>query len=134
MPRSQATLQAEEPRPLAPQSGNAQTLPVLNHNDLAHLEDRVGTPSEKSTSSEDSNYKNIVNFEDLEDLHKPLDWPASKKITTTLLYGFTTAGATWASSIYSVATGTVAEEFGVGEVVSTLGLTLTRNFRSKLSL
>jgi hypothetical protein len=57
MPRSQATLQVGEPRHLAPQSDNAPTLPVLNHSDLAHLEDRVGTLSKKPTSSEDLNYK-----------------------------------------------------------------------------
>jgi hypothetical protein len=36
----------------------------------------------------------------------------------------TTAAATLASSIYSSATKAIAEEFGVGDVVSTLSLSL----------
>ena len=47
-----------------------------------------------------------------------------KKIATTLLYGLTTAGSTWASSIYAPTTEQIAEEFEVSEIVSTLGLTL----------
>ena len=45
-------------------------------------------------------------------------------MTTTLLYGFTTAGATWASSIYSAATLPIETHFHVSHTVSTLGLTL----------
>jgi hypothetical protein len=121
---SQAIPHVEEHRAPTPKSDSIQALPTLNHNDPVRLEDQVGTTSEKPPSSEDSNSKNIVDFESPEDPYKPLNWPTSKKITTTLLYGFTTAGATWASSIYSVAIGTIAEEFEAGEVVSTLGLTL----------
>lgn len=68
--------------------------------------------------------KDIVNFDSLDDTMNPINWPFHKKVITTMLYGLTTGGATWASSIYSVATSPISSEFRLGEIVSTLGLTL----------
>jgi hypothetical protein len=66
----------------------------------------------------------LVNYDGEDDPYSPLNWPRKRKIITTILYGLTTAGSTWMSSIYSPATDAVAEEFGVGVEVSTLGTTL----------
>jgi len=67
---------------------------------------------------------NIVVFDGKDDPEAPLNWPTKKKIITTMLYGLTTAGSTWASSVYSSATAAVEAEFNVSTEVSTLGLSL----------
>ena len=46
----------------------------------------------------------IVAFEGPDDPYRPINWPTSKKIVTTLFYGLTTMSATWASSAYSAGT------------------------------
>ncbi|KAK7621394.1 major facilitator superfamily domain-containing protein, partial [Phyllosticta citricarpa] len=66
----------------------------------------------------------IVDFDGPDDPYNPINWPTRKKVVTTLLYGFTTMGATWASSIYSPAVDQISEEFNVGTTVSTLGIAL----------
>ena len=66
----------------------------------------------------------IVDFHGKNDPYHPYNWPIRKKILTTLLYGFTTMGSTFASSVYSPAVNTIAEEFQVSMVVSLLGLSL----------
>ena len=64
----------------------------------------------------------IVDFDGPDDPYHPLNWPFKKKIITTMLYGFTTMGSSWSTSVYSPAVGQVAKEFHVGEEVSLLGL------------
>ncbi|KAK8159651.1 putative MFS multidrug transporter [Phyllosticta citrichinensis] len=66
----------------------------------------------------------VVDFDGPDDPYNPINWPTRKKVVTTLLYGFTTMGATWASSIYSPAVDQISEEFNVGTTVSTLGIAL----------
>ncbi|KAL4930201.1 MFS transporter [Aspergillus undulatus] len=66
----------------------------------------------------------IVDFDGPDDPYRPLNWSFRKKAITTVLYGLTTMGATWASAIYSTGTGQVSFEFGIGEEVSTLGTSL----------
>ncbi|PSN74014.1 MFS general substrate transporter [Corynespora cassiicola Philippines] len=66
----------------------------------------------------------IVDFEGPDDPYRPINWPTSKKIVTTLFYGLTTMSATWASSAYSAGTEVIAREFHVGNQVSVLGTTL----------
>lgn len=41
----------------------------------------------------------IVDFDGPDDPYKPINWGFQKKCITTLLYGLTTMGATWASSM-----------------------------------
>ena len=41
----------------------------------------------------------IVDFDGPDDPYRPINWPFRKKIVTTILYGFTTMGSTWASSV-----------------------------------
>ena len=45
---------------------------------------------------------NIVEFDGPDDLYRPINWSFRKKVLTTILYGMTTMGATWASSMYVV--------------------------------
>lgn len=44
----------------------------------------------------------IVDFDGPDDPYRPLNWRFEKKCMTTLLYGLTTMGATWASSVYVI--------------------------------
>lgn len=64
----------------------------------------------------------IVDFDGPDDPYRPLNWPFRKKVITTLLYGLTTMGSTWSSSIYSPAVDIIASEYDIGAEVSLLGL------------
>lgn len=64
----------------------------------------------------------IVDFDGDDDPYRPINWPFRKKLVTTLLYGLTTMGSTWASSVYSPAIGQISEQYEVGEEVGLLGL------------
>jgi hypothetical protein len=66
----------------------------------------------------------VVNFDGPDDPYNPLNWAFKKKVITTVLYGFTTMGSTWASSVYSPAIDQVAGDFQVGTEVSSLGISL----------
>ncbi|KAL8867338.1 MAG: hypothetical protein Q9174_005727, partial [Haloplaca sp. 1 TL-2023] len=66
----------------------------------------------------------LVDFEGHEDPYHPINWPFRKKVTTTVLYGFTTMGSTWASSVYSPAIDPISKQFHVGTEVSLLGLSV----------
>ena len=66
----------------------------------------------------------LVDFDGPDDPYRPLNWPFRKKVITTLLYGFTTMGSTWASSVYSPAVVQISEQFHVGTEVSLLGLSV----------
>lgn len=64
----------------------------------------------------------IMDFDGPDDPYKPINWPFRKKVMTTLLYGLTTMGSTWASSVYAPAIPQISEQFHVGTEVSLLGL------------
>ncbi|KAG9244730.1 major facilitator superfamily domain-containing protein [Calycina marina] len=64
----------------------------------------------------------IVGFDGKDDPYHPKNWPFRKKLITTLLYGLTTMGSTWASAVYSPAVDQISEEFHVGATVSLLGI------------
>ena len=66
----------------------------------------------------------IVRFDGKDDPYNPLNWPFGKKIVTTMLYGFTTMGATWASAVYAPAVTEVSRDYNVSKEVSTLGVSL----------
>lgn len=66
----------------------------------------------------------LVDFDGPDDPYRPMNWPLHKKVITTMLYGFVTMSATWASSCYSAGTAQVAEHFRVGMQVSVLGTSL----------
>ncbi|KAI9776619.1 MAG: hypothetical protein M1835_005468 [Candelina submexicana] len=81
---------------------------------------RFSHPLSHTRTNEDA----IVEFDGPDDPYRPLNWPFRKKVVTTLLYGLTTMGSTWASSVYSPGISPIAKEFHVGEEVSLLGLSL----------
>lgn len=66
----------------------------------------------------------LVDFDGPDDPYRPANWPFRKKAVTTVLYGFTAMGATFASSVYSSAVNEISEEFHIGSTVSTLGVSL----------
>ena len=45
----------------------------------------------------------LVDFDGKDDPYRPVNWPFRKKVITTLLYGSTTMGSTWATSVLVVA-------------------------------
>lgn len=59
----------------------------------------------------------IVDFDGLDDPYRPVNWPFRKKLVTTLLYGLTTMGATWASAVYAPAVDQISKEYHVGQEV-----------------
>ncbi|CAG8376387.1 unnamed protein product [Penicillium salamii] len=71
-----------------------------------------------------SNDETIVDFDGPDDLYCPINWSFRKKALTTILYGLSTMGATWASSIYSPAIPDIMNEFLIGEITATLGTSL----------
>src|SRR5271170_632855 len=75
--------------------------------------------SHKQTTVEE-----LVDFDGPDDPYRPLNWTLKKKVYTTVLYGFTTMGSTWASSVFSPGIGQIAEQFNVSTEVATLGLAL----------
>lgn len=66
----------------------------------------------------------LVDFDGKDDPYRPINWPFRKKVIHTALYGFTTFGITFASSVYSAGIGQIAHDFNVGTEVSTLGISL----------
>lgn len=66
----------------------------------------------------------IVNFEGEKDPYKPLNWSFKKKVITTVLYGLTTLGASFASAVYAPAVGQVSKEFEVDVEIARLGTSL----------
>jgi hypothetical protein len=66
----------------------------------------------------------IVTFDGPGDPYRPINWPLKRKVITTLLYGLTTMGATWASASFSPAVRPVSEEFHVGTEVSILNISV----------
>ena len=64
----------------------------------------------------------IVDFDGPDDPYRPVNWPFRKKIVTTMLYGFTTMGSTFSSSVYAPAASQIGDQFGVSQEVSFLGL------------
>lgn len=66
----------------------------------------------------------VVHFDGPNDPYRPLNWPFKKKAITTVLYGLTTMGSTWASAVYSPGVQQISKEFHVSQEVSTLGVSL----------
>jgi hypothetical protein len=68
--------------------------------------------------------EHIVDFDGPRDPYYPLNWSVRRKVLTTMLYGFVTMTATWASASFSAGTRQVAHEFHVGLQTATLGTSL----------
>jgi hypothetical protein len=66
----------------------------------------------------------IVDFDGPDDPYQPLNWAFKKKVVTTLLYGLTTMGTTWASSVISPGISQIEEDFQVSSTVATCSISL----------
>lgn len=66
----------------------------------------------------------LVEFDGKDDPYRPINWPFRKKVVTTTLYGLTTFGITFASSVFSSGLGQISNDFSVGHEVATLGISL----------
>jgi hypothetical protein len=66
----------------------------------------------------------IVDFNGPDDPYRPLNWTFKKKVVTTLLYGLTTMGTTWASSVISPGINLISEDFEVKTIVATCSISL----------
>ena len=76
-------------------SNNTLVSPVQPLSRTSTLSDqRSHTLADVKTSSDF-----IVDFDGEDDPYRPTNWPFRKKLVTTLLYGLTTMGSTWASSV-----------------------------------
>lgn len=102
--------------PLAPPTSSriTRTQSLIRRNTNRN---RFTHPLSHVKTSEDQ----IVDFDGPDDPYRPINWPFRKKLVTTLLYGLTTMGSTWASSVYSPATGQISNEYGVANEVGILG-------------
>ena len=103
-------------------------------NDLDHDSEKADSPpngiDEHSQPNEtpqsiDTKYPDgLVEFDGPDDPSNPKNWSNSRKWAVTASMGWMTFVVTFASSIFSVATDAVSEEFGIDRVVSTLGISL----------
>jgi len=66
----------------------------------------------------------FVHFDGPDDPYHPKNWVFKKKVMTTLLYGLTTMGSTWASSVFSPGILPISQEYHISREVSTLGVAL----------
>lgn len=66
----------------------------------------------------------IVEFNGPDDPTHPYNWSPWRKVVACFALGFTTMSVSWGSAIYATANKEICEEFGVGEVVGTLGISL----------
>ncbi|KAL6705107.1 hypothetical protein ACN47E_007366 [Coniothyrium glycines] len=66
----------------------------------------------------------VVEFDGADDPMHPQNWPMNKKLYIGAILAFDALAATMGSSIFSAATGPVSREYGVAQVVGTLGTSL----------
>ncbi|KAI7267935.1 hypothetical protein KC345_g7789 [Hortaea werneckii] len=83
---------------------------------------RCASASERSQRSVRD--PNLVEFEGPDDNGNPYNWPVRQRAMITASMAFMTFVVTFASSIFAVAIEAVAEEFDVGSVTATLGVSL----------
>ncbi|OIW33159.1 MFS multidrug transporter [Coniochaeta ligniaria NRRL 30616] len=66
----------------------------------------------------------MLGFDGPDDPYHPLNWPFSKKVLTTVLYGLTTCWITFATAVYSAAIPKIAEDFHINTETATAGVSL----------
>ncbi|KAF1927468.1 MSF membrane transporter [Didymella exigua CBS 183.55] len=126
--RSQASFARTIQQPLATATGTGAPIsksPSRRDTTLSRLRTRTNTATFTHALAHQQTAADVlVDFDGLDDLYRPMNWPTKKKVLTTMMYGLTTMTATWASSAYSAGTRQVAAEFHVGDQVAVLGTTL----------
>ncbi|KIX93942.1 uncharacterized protein Z520_10279 [Fonsecaea multimorphosa CBS 102226] len=85
-------------------------------------DEQTVAPEHASPALEPRN--DLVDFDGPDDPENPKNWSNAKRWGITVSMGLMTFVVTFASSIYSVAIRPVAEEYHIGEVPSTLGVSL----------
>jgi hypothetical protein len=85
---------------------------------------QLGTDRGLPPSLEADEKAYLVELSSEDDPANAKNWAFSRKMIAALILGFDTLVASWGSSVYSAAVMPVSLEFGVGSVVSLLGLTL----------
>lgn len=66
----------------------------------------------------------VVEFDGPDDPMHAQNWPLKKKLPVAIVLGYVTLTAAFGSSIFSAATGTVAQVFGISREVGILGVSL----------
>ena len=66
----------------------------------------------------------VVEFDGPTDPLHAQNWPLKKKMPVAIVLGYVTLCSAFGSSIFSVATGTVAQQFGISTEVGILGVSL----------
>lgn len=86
----------------------------LEHQTIPH---QLGT----ALPTSDQEHPIILDFSGENDPEDPKNWPPSRKITNTILYGLLTMGATLASAIYAAGAQKIASEFHIHADIAALG-------------
>ncbi|CAI6302013.1 unnamed protein product [Periconia digitata] len=66
----------------------------------------------------------LVDFDCPRDVSNPMNWPFSKKVSTSLLYSLTSLGSVWASTAYAPANAKISERFDVNPELALAGTSL----------
>lgn len=82
-----------------------------------------GNDERRPLLQDDGDDKEVVQFEK-DDAENPLNWTFRYKVLTTTLFSLTTLGCTFTSSVFSSAQEEVSKEFGLSDLVATLGTSL----------
>ncbi|KAH8800651.1 major facilitator superfamily domain-containing protein [Xylogone sp. PMI_703] len=89
--------------------------------------DIIGLDEEKDLQSEELERevdRNLVGWNGPDDPENPMNWSRPRQWVVTLLMSLITVCITFASSVFSTATGATAREFEVSDEVATLGTSL----------
>jgi hypothetical protein len=89
-----------------------------------HGNDRADSPVQPSKSADEKYPDGLVEFDGPDDPDNPKNWSPARKWAITASMGWMTFVVTFASSIFSVATDAVSQEFDIDRLVSTLGVSL----------
>ncbi|GAB7360116.1 hypothetical protein MBLNU230_g7879t1 [Neophaeotheca triangularis] len=104
------------------------TIPAATGADDSNSSDRdvekQEQSQEKGESQDEEGDPNVIGWDGPDDPENPQNWPEWKKWVTTLTLGIMTFSVTFASSVFSTATGPTAQLFDVSTEVMILGTSL----------
>lgn len=104
----------------AQSSKDSLASPVDDKQDIEAQIDGEKAPQEfRPPSSKDPN---LVEFDGPDDPGNPKNWSVKRRAAITISMGWMTFVVTFSSSIFAVAIEPVSQEFGIGTVVATLGV------------
>jgi len=91
--------------------------------DLVINDEKDSSPPSKDKEEEVKD-PNLIDWEGPDDPAHPQNWSFAKKARITISLGVMTLTVTFASSVFSTGTISVAKEFGISTEVATLGTSL----------